>query len=336
MLFEAQAPANVAFIKYMGKTCDIKNTPINPSLSWTLNHLVSTVQLELREKYQERDIFFNQEDQCQNISIKEKMTSLNCVSLDAQKRFLKHLEYLKSQFDLKRSFIIRSCNNFPSDVGLASSASSFAALTKAFAKAVKKLKGQDLNPVQCAALSRRGSGSSCRSFFSGCLWMPNGKLVPIKFPENWMHIVVLTSKKKKSISSSKAHKIVLTSPLYKNRPQRVEKRLSFFLKALEHKNWEELYRIAKAEFCDMMDLFQTACPSFSYFTKDTITVLGIVDSIWKENRDGPLITMDAGPHVHLIWRKDQRNLMLKSKKLGLEGFPILASPCCQKIFKSTL
>ena len=332
MLFEALAPANLAFIKYMGKTCDIENIPINPSLSWTLHHLVSTVQLELREKYQEEDIYFNPEDRCQNISIKEKMTSLNPISLEAQRRFLKHLGYLKSQFNLKHSFIIRSHNNFPSDVGLASSASSFAALTKAFSKALTELKGQHLNPVQCAILSRRGSGSSCRSFFSGCLWTPNGELFPIKFPKDWMHIVVLTSKEKKSISSSEAHKIVLTSPLYKNRPQRAKKRLSLFLKALEHKDWKKLYKIAQAEFRDMMDLFHTASPSFSYFTKDTIIVLNIVDRLWQENKDGPLVTMDAGPHVHLIWRKDQRHLMLQSKKLGLDRFSILASPYCQEMF----
>ena len=147
-----------------------------------------------------------------------------------------------------------------------------------------------------------------------------------------MHIVVLTSKEKKKIPSSKAHKIVLTSPLYKDRPQRAKKRLSLFLKALEYKDWKELHRIAQTEFYDMMDLFHTASPSFSYFTKDTVIVLNIIDKLWKENNDGPLVTMDAGPHVHLIWRKDQKQLMLKSKSMGLEHFSILSSSNCQGIF----
>ena len=321
MLFEAHAPANLAFIKYMGKACDIKNTPINPSLSWTLNHFVSTVQLEIRKTSQQKDIYINTKNQSQNH-----------LSSIAKERFLKHLEYLKSQFDFKHSFIIRSYNNFPSDVGLASSSSSFAALTKVFAKALKNLQGRSLSPIQCANLSRRGSGSSCRSFFTGCLWMPNGKLFPIKFPKDWMHIVVLTSKEKKKIPSSKAHKIVLTSPLYKDRPQRAKKHLSLFLKALEYNDWKELRRTTQTEFHDMMDLFHTASPSFSYFTKDTIIVLNIIDKLWKENNDGPLVTMDAGPHVHLIWRKDQKHLMLKSKNMGLEDFSILSSSNCQGIF----
>ena len=322
MLFEARAPANLAFIKYMGKVCDVKNAPVNPSLSWTLDHFVSTVQLEIRDASQQKDIYLNIKDQSQS-----------SFSSKAKERFLKHLDYLKSQFDLKYFFVIRSHNNFPSDAGLASSASSFAALTKAFAKALKKLQGQSLSLVECANLSRKGSGSSCRSFFSGCLWMPNGKLFPIKFPKDWVHTVVLTSKEKKHIPSSKAHKMVLTSPLYKNRPQRAKQRLSTFLKALKYKDWKELYKTAQAEFYDMMDLFQTASPSFSYFTKDTRTVLDIINRLWKENNDGPLVTMDAGPHVHLIWKKHQRDLMLKSKNMGLINFPILVSPSCQDIFK---
>ena len=63
MLFEAHAPANLAFIKYMGKACDIKNIPINPSLSWTLNHFVSTVQLEIRKTSQQKDIYLNTKNQ---------------------------------------------------------------------------------------------------------------------------------------------------------------------------------------------------------------------------------------------------------------------------------
>ena len=320
MLFEAKASANLAFIKYMGKSCDIENTPINPSLSWTLNHLVSTVQLELKEENQQTDIYFNPKDQNQN-----------SISLNAQRRFLKHLKYLKHQFHLKQPFIVRSQNNFPSDAGLASSASSFAALTKAFAKALKKLKKQHLNPIQCAVLSRRGSGSSCRSFFSGCLWMPNGQLFPIMFPK-WIHMVVLVSKEKKSISSSKAHKMVVTSPLYRSRPQRAEKHLSSFLRGLEHKDWKQLYRTTQAEFHDMMDLFHTSTPSFSYLTKSTLTVLDIVNKLWRENSDGPLVTMDAGSHVHLIWRQDQKHLILRSKELGLDEFPLLSSLNYQNCF----
>lgn len=42
----AHAPANIALIKYMGKKDENANSPDNPSLSYTLNNLISTVRLE--------------------------------------------------------------------------------------------------------------------------------------------------------------------------------------------------------------------------------------------------------------------------------------------------
>lgn len=55
MYWLAHAPANIALIKYMGKK-DNANTPDNPSLSYTLNELKSTVRLE---KISSKKIFGN-------------------------------------------------------------------------------------------------------------------------------------------------------------------------------------------------------------------------------------------------------------------------------------
>ncbi|MFI4963246.1 MAG: diphosphomevalonate decarboxylase, partial [Legionellales bacterium] len=46
MVWLARAPANIALIKYMGKKDGNSNLPDNASLSFTLNNLLSTVQLE--------------------------------------------------------------------------------------------------------------------------------------------------------------------------------------------------------------------------------------------------------------------------------------------------
>ncbi len=46
MQWFAQAPANIALIKYMGKKDQESNTPDNPSLSYTLPNLLSFVELE--------------------------------------------------------------------------------------------------------------------------------------------------------------------------------------------------------------------------------------------------------------------------------------------------
>ena len=37
----------------------------------------------------------------------------------------------------------------------------------------------------------------------------------------------------------------------------------------------------------------------------TLEALAYAKDIWKNEKDGPLVTMDAGANVHFIWRNDQ-------------------------------
>ena len=45
----AEAPSNIALIKYMGKKNTELNLPDNPSISYTLPHLLTKVQIELTD-----------------------------------------------------------------------------------------------------------------------------------------------------------------------------------------------------------------------------------------------------------------------------------------------
>src|SRR3954468_12586695 len=118
MQWFAQAPANIALIKYMGKKDEALNLPINPSLSYTLPNLLTSVSLETQP---------GKKDFWEALQIPGAETF--SLSELAQVRFLKHLSFLKNYFGYTGSFIVRSSNNFPQGSGLASSASSFAALT---------------------------------------------------------------------------------------------------------------------------------------------------------------------------------------------------------------
>ena len=162
MQWFAQAPSNIALIKYMGKTDEGINIPINSSLSYTLNHLISSVSLEL---------YRGNHDLWEPLNTPG--TKQFSLTTPAQSRYLRHLERLKIQFNYKGHFIVRSNNNFPQGSGLASSASSFAALTKCAVLALCELTQTSLlSNTEQANLSREGSGSSCRSFFSPwALWL---------------------------------------------------------------------------------------------------------------------------------------------------------------------
>jgi diphosphomevalonate decarboxylase len=295
----AQAPSNIALIKYMGKLDEKKNIPSNPSLSYTLPNLMSHVKLEA---------YPGPFDIWEPLEI-PGFKPLN-LSHDAQTRYLQHLDNLKKYFKYEGHFIVRSSNNFPHASGLASSASSFAALTKCACLALSELTHTECPDVSVQAeLSRMGSGSSCRSFFSPWAIWNNVTAEKIELPyNNLIHHAILISEEEKAISSKRAHSQVKSSPEYEFRPARARKRLDDLLRALQTKQWQNAYKICWDEFMDMHHLFETAAEPFTYFTPKTHEMLEILKAFWEENQDGPIVTMDAGPNIHLLFRSDQHEL----------------------------
>ena len=320
-VWRAEAPANIALIKYMGKVDLHENQPSNDSLSYSLDHLITRVELAPS---------FSGQDQWQ--PLKEEGFEPLELSTSGTERFLKHLDFLKSQLQLPGHYIIRSANNFPSDCGLASSASSFAALTKAahelaLERSLDREAAEAITTHELAQLSRRGSGSSCRSLFSPwALWRAQG-VEGIKLPYSYLHHqVVLLEKGKKAVSSSEAHKRVTSSELFQGRANRAEKRLQQLLESLNQQQWQQSCELVWADFWDMHALFETSKPVFGYMTKGTMAVLEVVREVWQKEKDGPMTTMDAGANVHLLYRPDQSSMAQRiSRSLASLG-QILESP----------
>ncbi len=305
-----QAPANIALIKYMGKADSEKNLPGNPSLSYTLNDLLSNVSLE---QYPGKKDFW---EPLHTPGLPE----FN-LSDEAQARFLKHLAFLKDAFNYTGAFIVRACNNFPHSSGLASSASSFAALTKCAVLALSELTHAPLPPTEIqAAWSRVGSGSSCRSFFSPWALWDGDQVSGIDLPfEHLIHEVIIISHEVKEVSSSLAHQRVKTSPLYQHREQRACDNLKTLLVALQSQQWHDAYEICWREFQDMHALFTHCAEPFSYMNERTMHVLSDLQLLWEREGDGPIVTMDAGPNVHVLYRPDQIEMARRFKQDYLIG-----------------
>lgn len=295
----AQAPANIALIKYMGKQDETSNLPDNPSLSYTLDHLVSTVKLECISS--KKDIW-------ESLTIPGG-AEFN-LSLPGQKRYIEHLIRLKHYFGYEGGFLIQSNTNFPQGSGLASSASSFAALTKAAVMALSELTQKPLPSIEeQAQLSRLGSGSSCRSFFAPWALWEGERVSAIDLPyNNLIHEAIIVSNQEKKIASSEAHKRVKSSPYYQLRIQRAKDNLKVLLEALQAQDWENAYHICWREFQDMHQLFTSCDEPFSYMTQASHELLDILQKQWAEKGDGPIITMDAGPNIHLLYRPDQADM----------------------------
>lgn len=298
--WSSDAPSNIALIKYMGKKDPAINLPANASLSYTLNNLRSEVSLELSNATQ---------DSWQPLNSATMQSPIN-LSTKAQARFLKHLQLIKDKFNCQQSFIVRSNNNFPQSCGIASSASSFAALTKCAIQAICELTHTQAPSLEeQASLSRQGSGSSCRSFFAPWAIWEEDKVKPLELPfKEFEHQVVIISKQEKHISSSNAHKLIENSPNYKGRNTRAENNLQALLQALKCENWHTAYEVCWEEFQDMHNLFNTCGESFAYITPVTLKLLQNLQEFWKTENDGPLITMDAGPNIHLLYRLDQTEI----------------------------
>lgn len=315
MKWQAEASPNIALIKYMGKKDYDSNLPANASLSYTLNHLHTRVELESTD---------NDSDSWEAL-IADDSPLVPKLSLQAQQRFLQHLQMLKKYFNYQGNFIVRSANNFPAGTGIASSASSFAALTLCAVKALQELTNEKIQDTSIIAdLSRRGSGSSCRSLFGPwALWEGDQvKQLELPYPK-LLHQVIVVSEHQKQVSSSEAHKRVKTSFLYDGRSQRAEKRLEQLIAAFTHKDWNLATEIVWHEFWDMHVLFETSYPPFGYMQADSLAVLEYVRNLWEKEQDGPITTMDAGPNVHLLYRPDQQELANKVRSDLSSQFSII-------------
>lgn len=310
MSWFAKAPANIALIKYMGKKDETLNLPDNPSLSYTLDNLLSSVSLEHQPG--KKDFWGPL-----NIPGSENFQ----LSTKGQERFLAHLAFIKQYFRYEGAFLVKSNTNFPQGTGLASSASSFAALTKAALLAITEIMKRPPLPLnEASRISRQGSGSSCRSFFSPWAIWETTEATAIDLPyKNLIHEIVLISHEQKKISSSEAHRLVKTSKHYAERPERAKQRLHDLIASLSDKNWAKAYEITWDEFHDMHLLFETAEKPFYYMTEESKKLLHTLQKFWDKLGDGPLVTMDAGPNIHLLYRPDQEALSREFKKHYLIG-----------------
>lgn len=308
------APSNIALIKYMGKVDSSNNVPTNSSLSYTLPHLLSFVRMTLVEGP-------GQQDQWRPL-VESGILSLN-LNEKAQMKYLNFLNVLKQQFSISGSFLIESGNNFPSDCGIASSASSFAALTLAAAHFSEK----KFSNTELAQESRRGSGSSCRSFFSPWSLWSKESVQELSFPQKeLLHLLVVVDDGKKAVSSSEAHKRVVTSAYFSGRAERAEQRLQDLMAALSEDNWEKAYRTSWDEFEDMHQLFETSADSFKYKVSDSEKVLNDCKLVWNYKKDGPIVTMDAGANVHLLFKMEQKALAEKLYQYFSKNYRVIASP----------
>ena len=290
----AFAPANIALVKYWGKRDKELNLPVTDSLSIDLGELGSETSLEL---FPEDEVVLNGKILDKNDPFSIKVMEFVNLFRDA---------YDKALDKGSPGLHIETYNNIPTGAGVASSASGFAALTKA----LNQFFQLDLTDREMSLIANIGSGSASRSIFKGFVYRhagtdPNGmdsysEPLPCTWPELRIGLITVSAKAKRVSSREGMERTVATSPLYKAWPQQVAQDMEKMLKAIKEKDFELLGSTAESNALAMHECMKASTPPLIYFEPETIT---IINKVQKLRQDGLqlYLTIDAGPNVKLLF-----------------------------------
>ncbi len=279
-----------------------------------LSNCLTTTTVEFNPRFRSDKVFINGKE----------------VKDDKKFRVLKIIDLVREKSGVVWGVRVSSNNNFPSDAGIASSASGFSALALGASVAA----GLSLSQKELSILARIGSGSASRSVIDGFAEWLKGKnnnssyAVQIADSDYWdlRDIVVVVEAEKKKKSSTEGHEIALTSPFYKARQKVLPKRVREIKKALLSKNLRKFGELLEEEAIELHIIAMTSKPSIFYWNKGTVEAMNNV----KELREKGLLayfTMDAGPNVHVIClSKDAHRINRVLKRLPEVLFTIINKP----------
>ncbi len=297
----AKAHTNIALIKYWGKRNEELILPTNSNLSITLDGFYTETTVHFKEEL-DRDVFILNEKEISGIPY-DQVTN--------------HLQLFRNYANRQGLFAeVRSLNKVPTAAGFASSASGFAALSGATAKALEL----ELDEPTLSRFTRQGSGSACRSIYGGFVQWEMGKLddgsdsyaIPIAPQDHWdlrVAAVVLTAKEKDVSSRVGMKRTVDTSVFYDGWLESLPRDLEEIKVGIAAKDFEKVGSIAEANCLKMHATTLGAIPPFTYWQDTTMSVMETVQQLRK---DGTLayFTIDAGPNVKVVYLPEDEEKVL--------------------------
>jgi diphosphomevalonate decarboxylase len=301
----ARAQANIAFIKYWGNRDETLRLPENSSLSMNLDGL-----------YSETTVIWDDSQDANTLTLNGKPEVGQALA-----RVVKHLDHLREHVSgLPRYATVISTNNFPMGAGIASSASSFAALTVAAVGAA----GIVLPEKDLSTLARLGSGSASRSIPTGFVEWHGGTdhqssyAESIASPDYWdlVDIIVVVSDSHKKVGSTEGHQSAHTSDLQAGRLLHVDERFKVCKEALLNQDFQSFAEVVEEDSNLMHSVMMTSHPPLFYWQPARVAVMQEVRH-WRDEGLQVCYTLDAGPNVHCICiRKDVPKVIDRLKTLS--------------------
>lgn len=297
---KARFPSNIALVKYWGKHG--QQLPCNASLSLTLKHAYTSIEMEYQPKSNpELDFQYFFEGK-ENVAFKDKVLKY----AQAQDEFA---ELLRTH-----SICIHSSNSFPHSTGIASSAAAFATIAAVLLKAAQGETDEHTFLQTASHLARLGSGSACRSFYGPyALWgslesLPNSSnefAIPIlDIHENFAHMkdaIVIVEDQPKQVSSTVGHGLMKNHPYATARFEDANKHCEEMLEVLKYGNFESFISITEREALSLHAMMMTSGDYYMLMKPSTIQVIESVMQFRKSTGLPVCFTLDAGPNVHILY-----------------------------------
>lgn len=319
----AIAYSNIAFIKYWGRSLDYNpnlNIPSNDSVSMTKYGLTQGIHLQTHTTIDFSDA--HEED----TAIFEGKVLIG----REMERILKVVDPLRKYANVDCRFKMMSRNDFPTQAGLASSASGFAALAIATVNALDV----DLSKEETSTYARLGSGSATRSIHGGFVHWNKGDSHETSFAEqicgphefDMNAVIAIVHEGKKDVTSDVGHESAHTSPFNDVRIEKSQEQVKDIEKAILDDDFSKVGKIAEESSKYMHAVMMTSSPPLFYWHPDTMRLVKLV----QEMRRGGLecyFSIDAGPNVHCLCRpEDVYELQKMLEKVECINKTILVEP----------
>lgn len=315
----AEAPVNIAVIKYWGKRDEKLILPVNGSISATLDlqHLRAKTTVAASRHFTADRIWLNGIEQSINNSRLQSV--LQEIRRRARKRRRPDDVDNSAEQLLMLGWKVHICseNNFPTAAGLASSAAGLACLVFSLSKLYKI--SDDVSDI-----ARLGSGSACRSMYGGFVeWICGVKddgadsvarqiVTEHHWPDMRILVLVVNTGKKHVGSTDAMQSSVVTSELLKHRADHIVPRsLDEMKAAILDRNFNKFAELTMKDSNQMHAICLDTLPPVVYLTDTSHNVIRLVHAINKHfNENKVAYTFDAGPNACLYLLKENVEMVL--------------------------
>ena len=303
------APSNIALVKYWGKTG--LQRPMNPNLSFTLEKARTWVELKwVPGQFDGKNFEFIFGDVPASEKFRSKLTKAFALWAEVEKLTFPGIPKLRTH------------NNFPHSAGIASSASSFAALASAFWETQVVIQNREWkteDSIQASRLARLGSGSACRSLFGRLVswgkcsdFFMNGSddfatALDSNIPSTnlqWRDAVILVDQQPKKVSSSAGHELMDHHIFKVSRESQARNNFREIYQCLVEANWPRFIERVEEEALTLHALMMTSRPSVILTQPLSWELIQEIRNFRQSTGLNICFTLDAGPNIHVLYHKD--------------------------------